>query len=105
HPWGLEPLPDGRMLVTERPGRLRIVAADGTLSPPLEGVPPVFTGGGSNQGGLLDVALDPAFATNSIIYLSFSEPGTGGAAGTSVLRARLGKTAIEDVRIIYQQTP
>src|SRR5215213_177382 len=61
HPWGLEFLPDGRMLVTERPGRLRVVSRDGKLSAPLSGVPEVYAQG---QGGLLDVALDPAFATN-----------------------------------------
>ena len=102
HPWGLELLPDGRMLVTERPGRLRIVARDGTLSPPIGGVPAVAAGG---QGGLLDVALDPAFATNRTIYLSFSEPGAGNTAGTSVARARLGSSRLEDVRVIYRQSP
>ena len=102
HPWGLELLPDGRMLVTERPGRLRIVARDGTLSGPLAGVPQVAARG---QGGLLDVALDPAFATNSTIYLSFSEPGDGNTAGTSVARARLGSNRLEDVRVIYRQAP
>src|SRR5512132_334811 len=70
HPWGLAILPDGRMLVTERPGRLRIVARDGRVSPPLTGVPTVFAQG---QGGLLDVALDPAFARNRVIYLSYAE--------------------------------
>ena len=102
HPWGLELLPDGRMLVTERPGRLRIVARDGTLSSPLAGVPQVAARG---QGGLLDVALDPAFATNSTIYLSFSEPGDGNTAGTSVARARLRSNRLEDVRVIYRQAP
>jgi glucose/arabinose dehydrogenase len=67
NPWGLAFLPDGRMLVTERPGRLRIVTSDGRLSEPLADVPEVLHRG---QGGLLDVALDPAFATNSTIYLS-----------------------------------
>ena len=102
HPWGLELLPDGRMLVTERPGRLRIVARDGTLSNPIAGVPQVAARG---QGGLLDVALDPAFATNRTIYLSFSEPGDGNTAGTSVARARLGANRLEDVRVIYRQAP
>src|SRR5436190_1909150 len=72
HPWGLAFLPDGRMLVTERPGRLRIVTRDGTLSAPLAGVPAVWAHG---QGGLLDIALDPDFAANHFIYLSFAEPG------------------------------
>src|SRR6185436_15080893 len=83
NPWGLEPLPDGRWIVTEKGGRIRIVATDGKLSAPLTGVPQVDASG---QGGLLDVALDPAFASNSIIYFSFSEPGNGGTAGTSVER-------------------
>jgi aldose sugar dehydrogenase len=74
HPWGLAFLPDGRMLVTERPGRLRIVGKDGTLSPPLAGVPAVYAQG---QGGLLDVAIDPRFGENAVIYLSFAEPGEG----------------------------
>ena len=101
HPWGFEPLPDGRFLVTERPGRLRIVNPDGTISPPLAGVPRVAA---VNQGGLLDVALDPAFASNSIIYLSFSEPGEGGTS-TAVARARLTATGLQDVRVIYSQGP
>jgi glucose/arabinose dehydrogenase len=101
HPWGLEFLPDGRMLVTERPGRLRIVSKDGTLSPPLTGVPAVHAEG---QGGLLDVALDPAFATNQIIYLSYAEPENG-LAGTAVARARLGARGLSDVRVIYRQQP
>jgi glucose/arabinose dehydrogenase len=92
HPWGLAFLPDGRMLVTERPGRLRIVARDGTLSAPLAGVPRVEAGG---QGGLLDVALAPDFATSRIIYLSYSEPGHLGAVGTSVARGRLGEVGLE----------
>ena len=101
HPWGLEFLLDGRMLVTERPGRLRIVARDGTLSAPLTGVPEVYARG---QGGLLDVALDPAFAKNQTIYLSFAEPDDG-LAGTSVARAKLGERGLTDVRVIYRQTP
>jgi glucose/arabinose dehydrogenase len=76
HPWGLAFLPDGRMLVTERPGRLRLVGPDGRLSEPLAGVPEVAAGG---QGGLLDVVLSPRFAQDRLVYLSFSEPGPGGA--------------------------
>ncbi|MED5618980.1 PQQ-dependent sugar dehydrogenase [Ideonella sp. BN130291] len=101
HPWSLAFLPDGRMLVTERPGRLRIVSADGRVSPPVQGVPPVQAQG---QGGLLDVALDPAFATNRTLYLSFAEPGEGGA-GTAVARAVLDGAALKDLRVIYRQTP
>jgi len=101
NPWGLEILPDGRFLVTERPGRLRIVARDGTLSAPIAGVPQVAARG---QGGLLDVALDPGFATNRVIYLSYSEPDEGNA-GTSVARATLGDGRLDDVRVIYRQVP
>src|SRR5690554_1926233 len=79
HPWGLAFLPDGRMLVTERGSRLRLVGTDGALSEPLTGLPEIFT---QRQGGLLDIALDPAFAQNSRVYLTFSEPG-GGGAGTA----------------------
>ena len=101
-PWGLAFLPDGRMLVTERPGRLRIVSRDGRLSPPLGGVPPVFAQG---QGGLLDVALDPKFAENRLVYLSYAEPGENGTAGTAVARGRLGTNRLEGVRVIYRQEP
>ena len=69
YPWSLAFLPDGRMLVTEKPGRLRIVAKDGTVSEPLKGVPEVVA---DEQGGLLDVALDPNFASNGLVYLSYS---------------------------------
>ncbi|MBL0939291.1 MAG: PQQ-dependent sugar dehydrogenase [Gemmatimonadaceae bacterium] len=101
NPWAIEFLPDGRALVTERPGRLRIMAANGTLSSPVSGVPTVYAEG---QGGLLDVAIDPAFAQNQRIYLSFAEPGSGGA-GTAVARARLTETGLQDVQVIYRQEP
>jgi glucose/arabinose dehydrogenase len=102
HPWALAFLPDGRMLVTERPGRLRIVERDGRVSEPLGGVPEVQA---RRQGGLLDVALDPHFAENRLVYLSYAEPGPGGTAGTAVARGRLGKDRLENVRVIYQQQP
>ncbi len=101
HPWGMAFLPDGRMLVTERAGSLRIMAADGALSEPLSGVPKVVAAG---QGGLLDVALDPNFKDNRLIYLSYSEPGEGGA-GTAVARGKLSETGLEDVQVIFRQTP
>jgi glucose/arabinose dehydrogenase len=103
NPWGLAFLPDGRMLVTERPGRLRLVSADGKLSPPLSGVPNVT---GRGQGGLLDVVLDPGFAQNRLVYLSFSEPRAGGN-GTSVARGRLNAagTALEGTDVIFRQMP
>ena len=102
HPWGFAFLPDGRFLVTERPGRLRIVNADGSLSPPLTGVPAVAARG---QGGLLDVTLHPDFARNSLVYLSFSEPAEDGTAGTAVARGRLARGGLEDVQVIYRQDP
>jgi glucose/arabinose dehydrogenase len=102
HPWGLAFLPDGRMLVTERPGRLRIVTRDGKLSAPLTGVPRVHAAG---QGGLLDVAVDPNFAQNRIIWLSFSEPGDGRKAGTAVAKGRLTDGGLENVQVIYRQQP
>ncbi len=101
HPWGLAFLPDGRMLVTERPGRLRIVSSDGTVSAPVAGVPAVYANG---QGGLLDVALDPDFATDPWVYLSFSEPGEGGG-GTAVARGRLADGKLTDVAVIFRQEP
>ncbi|MFN3745507.1 MAG: PQQ-dependent sugar dehydrogenase [Hyphomicrobiaceae bacterium] len=106
HPWGLQFLPDGRMLVTERPGRLRVVARDGTLSPPVTGVPKVHAVG---QGGLLDVALAPDFPTSREIFLSFAEPREGNANGTSVASGRLELTAdggsLTNVRVIFRQQP
>jgi glucose/arabinose dehydrogenase len=102
HPWGLAFLPDGRMLVTERPGRLRLVGPDGRVSEPLAGVPPVVARG---QGGLLDVALDPGFAETRLVYLSYAEPGDGDTAGTAVARGRLDAARLQDVRVIYQQQP
>lgn len=102
HPWGLAALPDGRMLVTERPGRLRIVGRDGKLSAPLSGVPAVHASG---QGGLLDVVLDPRFAQNRTLYLSFADPGENGTSGTAVASARLGDSGLENVRVIYRQQP
>ena len=101
NPWALAFLPDGRMLVTERPGRMRVVPRDGTVGAPLGNVPAVFAQG---QGGLLDVVLDRDFASNQVIYFTFSEPGDGGA-GTSVARARLGAGSLENVRVIFRQMP
>lgn len=101
HPWALAFLPDGRILVTERPGRLRIVERDGRVSPPLAGVPRVHAVG---QGGLLDVGLDPKFTDNRLVYLSYAEPGEGGQ-GTAVARGKLGTAGLEDVQVIYRQQP
>jgi aldose sugar dehydrogenase len=100
-PWGLAFLPDGRMLVTEKRGRMRVVGTDGRPSAPLDGVPKVHSRG---QGGLLDVVLDPNFAENRLIYFSYAEPGEGGA-GTAVARARLGEDRLENVSVIFRQRP
>ena len=98
HPWGLQFLPDGRMIVTERPGRIRIVSKDGKLSPPLAGVPQVYASG---QAGLLDIALDRDFANNRTLYFCFSA-ASGGAA--NVARAKLASdTALSDVKIIFRE--
>jgi glucose/arabinose dehydrogenase len=101
HPWGLAFLPEGRLLVTEQGGRLRLVERDGRLSAPLAGVPAVFARG---QGGLLDVVLSPHFAHDRLVYLSYAEPGEGGA-GTAVARGRLGDGGLEAVAVIWRQTP
>ncbi len=102
-PWGLAFLPDGRMLVTERPGRLRIVTAAGEVSAPLGGVPAVLA---RNQGGMLDVAIDPDFATNRFVYLAFSEPGEeAGTASTAVGRGRLTEGGLEGFTVLYRQAP
>jgi glucose/arabinose dehydrogenase len=100
-PWGVALLPDGRFLVTERPGRMRLVSAGGKLSEPLAGVPGVYAQG---QGGLLDVVLGPHFAQDRLVYFSFSEPGPGGA-GTAVARARLGERGLEGTQVIWRQQP
>ena len=101
HPWGAVFLPDGRMLVTERPGNLRLVSREGGVSEPLKGVPAVFAEG---QGGLLDIIVDPEFTANRTVYFSYAEPGEGGA-GTAVARARLGDGGLEDAQVIFRQQP
>ncbi|WP_028240574.1 PQQ-dependent sugar dehydrogenase [Stutzerimonas azotifigens] len=105
YPWGLAFLPDGeRMLVTERPGRLRVVGLDGSVSAPLGGVPEVFAQG---QGGLLDVRLSPSFDQDRLVYLSYAEAGEGGRAGTAVGRGRLAEdlATLEDFQVILRQEP
>lgn len=102
HPWGLAFLADRRMLVTERPGRMRIVGKNGALSKPLAGVPRVFVSG---QGGLLDIALDRNYAHNRTVYFSYAEPFEGGGR-TALARATLeaGETPrLTDVKVIYRQ--
>ncbi|MBC7939501.1 MAG: PQQ-dependent sugar dehydrogenase [Chitinophagaceae bacterium] len=100
-PWAMAFLPDGRMLVTEKPGNLRIVARDGKVSAPLAGLPRVDATG---QCGLLDVVLDPRFADNQRVFFTFAEPGEGGNS-TAVGRARLVGDSLQDVRTIFSQKP
>jgi glucose/arabinose dehydrogenase len=102
HPWSLAFLPDGRMLVTERDGTLRYVTREGALSDPVAGVPAVHAEG---QGGLLDVALDPAFGENAVIYLSYAEPAPDGTNGTAVARARLDGGRLAGLEVIFRQQP
>jgi aldose sugar dehydrogenase len=106
HPWGLAFLPDQRLMVTERPGRLRLLSKEGEVLSPISGVPEVYASG---QGGLLDVALAPDFASSHLIYLSFAEPRGGGKNGTSVARGRFVATdrggRLEDVQVIFRQEP
>jgi glucose/arabinose dehydrogenase len=101
HPWGVAELPDGSLLVTERAGRLRMITPQGQMSAPISGVPQVAASG---QGGLLDVALAPDFAQSRMVYLSYSEPGEGGA-GTSVARGKLDGNALTSVQVIFRQQP
>jgi glucose/arabinose dehydrogenase len=102
NPWGIAMLADGRVLVTEKGGTLRLISASGQISAPLAGVPTVAASG---QGGLLDVALDPSFADNRRIYLSFAEPGANGTAGTAVVTALLRPDRLDSVRVVYRQEP
>ncbi len=99
--WALAFLPDGRMLITERGGALRLAAADGRLSAPLAGLPAISVGG---QCGLLDLALDPQFATNQRLFFTFAEPGEGGNS-TAVASARLVGDQLHEVRTIFSQRP
>jgi glucose/arabinose dehydrogenase len=106
-PWAMAFLPDGRVLVTEKRGALKIVSADGGKIGDVEGVPNVAYGG---QGGFGDVVLHPEFADNSLVYMSFAEAGRGGEAGAAVARARLaldgaGGGALEDLAVIWRQVP
>ena len=102
-PWAVEPLAGGDVLVTEKGGRLRIVSATGTIGQPISGVPEVDARG---QGGLLDVALGPTFATDRTIYWSFTEPRQGGN-GTSIARGVLSpdRRSLSDVRVIFRVLP
>jgi glucose/arabinose dehydrogenase len=103
HPWAVAFLPQGRFLVTERPGRMRVVEADGKLGPPLAGLPSVAAAG---QGGLLDVIVDSGFSANRTLYFCFSEPGLIGNS-TALARAKLAAdgSRLEDVKVIFSQQP
>ncbi|MDT8420236.1 MAG: PQQ-dependent sugar dehydrogenase [Desulfuromonadales bacterium] len=105
-PWGLAFLPDGRLLVTEKGGRILILGAGGgTIEQVVSGVPPVSSSG---QGGLLDIVLDPDFVTDPWIYWSYAEPGSDaeeGLSGTAVARGRLIGSALQNVEVIYRQQP
>jgi len=103
HPWAVAFLPQGRFLVTERPGRMRLVEADGKVGPPIAGVPRVATGG---QAGLFDLILDSGFASNRTIFFCFSEPGLGGNS-TALARARLSAdgSRLEDTKVIFSPKP
>jgi len=106
NPWGVAFLPEGRFVVTEKPGRLRLVAADGKLGTPIQGLPPIAAGG---QGGLLDVLADSGFAQNRTLYFCYSEPETAGgsANSTALARARLSAdgTKLEALKVLFSQKP
>jgi len=101
HPWGMAFLPDGRILVTERPGRLRVVK-DGQLEvEPITGLPPIAAKG---QGGLLDVVLHPRFTENQLVYLSYTAQGSGGVS-TEVARGKLVGRHLDNVEVVFRQLP
>lgn len=102
HPWGISVLPDGRLLVTERDGRLRYVSPQGNISEPITGLPAIAVAG---QGGLLDVLLDKDFASNQRIYFSYAEPGANNTNSTAVASATLAGQQLKDVKVIFSQQP
>ncbi|WP_309643486.1 PQQ-dependent sugar dehydrogenase [Phenylobacterium sp.] len=101
-PWGLAFLPDGRLLISEKPGRLRILGTEGKLSEPVKGLPAVDARG---QGGLLGLAVDPAFARNGLVYWAFAEPAADGTNHAAVARGKLTGDTLENVQVIFRQTP
>ena len=101
HPWSLAFLPDGRMLVTEREGRLRVIADNRLLADPIEGLPAIAQYG---QGGLHDVVPHPQFEKNSLIYLAYAARGDGGV-GTEMARGRLAGDRLENVEVLFRQSP
>lgn len=105
NPWAVAFLPDGRFLVTEKPGRMRVVEPGGRLNEALRGLPPIAAGG---QGGLLDVITDSAFASNRTVYFCYSEPDAGGSANSTALaKAQLSndRTRLENVQVLFSQKP
>ena len=105
HPWGVAFLPEGRFLVTERPGRMRVIEADGRLGPPVAGLPAIANAG---QGGLLDVVADSGFRQNRTVFFCFSEPQAGGTTNSTALaKARLSadRRRLEAVQVIFSQKP
>jgi aldose sugar dehydrogenase len=108
-PWSFTFLPDGRVLVTEKPGTMKLLAARNEIYS-ITGLPQVtYHPPGTGQGGLGDVVLHPAYAQNQLVYISYAEPGTGGTSGAAVARARLNLTAtggsLTNVEVIWRQTP
>lgn len=103
-PWGMELLPDGSWLVTEKAGTLRMISPEGDLSEPISGTPEVDA---RDQGGLLDIVIDPNFEENRMVYMSFSEPGEDGTNSTAVYKARLSEdgTTLEEGEVIFSQQP
>lgn len=103
-PWGLTQLPDGRLIVTEKPGRMRIVTLDGKLGEPLAGLPDVDARG---QGGLLDVSVAPDFTESREVFFTYAQPVGGGANRTAIAKGRLSddETRLENVTVIFEQTP
>ena len=106
NPWAVAFLPEGKFLVTERPGRMRVIAADGTLGAPLQGLPAIAAGG---QGGLLDVVLDSDFAHSRTVYFCYSEPAPthNGTNSTALAKAQLSadQTTLENLQVIFSQRP
>lgn len=101
-PWAMAFMPDGRMLITEKGGQLRIVTQDGKISDPLLGIPPVVNAG---QGGLADVAIHPDFANNQLVYLSYVEEGPDGTSGAAVGRGKLTEVGLDQFQVIWRQEP
>lgn len=104
NPWAVAFLPGGQFLVTERPGRMRVIAANGTLGAPLLGLPAIAAGG---QGGLLDVVLDSDFARNRTLYFCFSEPASNGSNSTALAKAQLSEDhkQLDSLQVIFSQQP